>query len=128
MSGTNPRNEDLITGEPGSHPVGTGVGAAGGVVTVATIGTAIGGPIGTIVGAVIGAIAGGLAGKAIAEELDPTEGGTVRSAVGGVAGASARNMLKSPANARAGDTYWSSRLSWDQARNATKDAWNRVSG
>ena len=65
-------NPDPITGEPGSHPVGTGVGAAGGGATGAAIGTAIGGPIGGAVGAVIGAIAGGLAGKGVAEAIDPT--------------------------------------------------------
>lgn len=65
-------NPDPITGEPGSHPVGTGVGAAGGGATGAAIGTAVGGPIGGAVGAVIGAIAGGLAGKGVAEAVDPT--------------------------------------------------------
>jgi uncharacterized protein YcfJ len=65
-------NRDPITGEPGSHPVGTGVGAASGGATGAAIGTAVAGPIGTAVGAVIGAVAGGLAGKATAEAIDPT--------------------------------------------------------
>lgn len=65
-------NPDAITGEPGSHPVGTGLGAAGGGAAGAAIGTAVGGPIGTVVGAVIGAISGGLAGKAVAEAVDPT--------------------------------------------------------
>ena len=54
-------NPDPVTGEPGSHPVGTGVGAAGGAVTGAAIGSAAG-PVGTIVGGVIGAVAGGAAG------------------------------------------------------------------
>lgn len=65
------RNEDPITGEPGAHPVGTGIGAASGGVTGAAIGS-VGGPIGTAVGAVIGAVAGGLAGKGVAELIDPT--------------------------------------------------------
>jgi hypothetical protein len=64
-------NPDPITGEPGSHPVGTGVGAAGGGATGAAIG-AVAGPVGAVVGAAIGAIAGGLAGKGIAEAIDPT--------------------------------------------------------
>ena len=64
-------NPDPITGEPGSHPVGTGVGAAAGGATGAAIG-ALGGPIGSAVGAVIGAVAGGLAGKGVAESIDPT--------------------------------------------------------
>ena len=64
-------NPDPITGEPGSHPVGTGIGAATGGATGAAIGS-VAGPIGTAVGAVIGAVAGGLAGKGIAEVVDPT--------------------------------------------------------
>ncbi len=65
-------NRDLITGAPGSHPVGTGIGAAaGGIAAGAAIGT-IAGPLGTVVGAAIGAVAGGLAGKAVAESIDPT--------------------------------------------------------
>jgi uncharacterized protein YcfJ len=69
---TRDRNEDPITGEPGSHPVGTGIGAAGGGAAGAAIGTAVGGPIGTAVGAVIGAVAGGYAGHAAGEAIDPT--------------------------------------------------------
>ena len=68
-------NPDLITGEPGSHPIGTGVGAAGGAAAGAAIGTAVGGPVGTVVGGIIGAVTGGLAGKDVAENLDPTLGG-----------------------------------------------------
>lgn len=65
-------NRDPITGEPGSHPVGTGVGAAaGGVAAGAAVGT-VAGPVGTAVGAVVGAVAGGLAGKGVAEKVDPT--------------------------------------------------------
>jgi uncharacterized protein YcfJ len=72
---TNPRERELnldpLTGEPGAHPVGTGVGAVSGGAAGAAIGT-VGGPIGTAVGAVVGAIAGGLAGKGVAEMIDPT--------------------------------------------------------
>ena len=64
-------NPDPITGAPGSHPVGTGLGAAGGGVTGAAIGAAAG-PVGAMVGAAVGAVAGGLAGKAAAEAVDPT--------------------------------------------------------
>jgi hypothetical protein len=67
------KNRDPITGAPGAHPVGTGVGAVGGAAAGAAAGTAVGGPIGTAVGAVIGAVAGGLAGKGIAEMVDPSE-------------------------------------------------------
>src|SRR3954462_4274769 len=74
-------NRDPITGEPGAHPVGTGVGAAvggaaagvlGGMAAGAVSGTAAAGPIGTAVGAVVGGVAGGLAGKSGAEAIDPT--------------------------------------------------------
>jgi hypothetical protein len=65
-------NPDPITGAPGSHPVGVGVGAAGAGAAGAAVGTAVGGPVGGAVGAVIGAVAGGLAGKAVGEAVDPT--------------------------------------------------------
>ncbi len=64
-------NPDPITGEPGSHPVGTGVGAAGAGAAGAAIG-AVGGPVGIVVGTAVGAIVGGLAGKSVAESIDPT--------------------------------------------------------
>ena len=66
-------NRDPLTGTPGSHPVGTGIGAAaGGIAAGAAAGTLAAGPVGTVVGAAIGAVAGGLAGKAVAESIDPT--------------------------------------------------------
>lgn len=64
-------NADPITGEPGSHPVGTGVGAVGGGTTGAAIG-AVAGPIGAVAGAVVGAVAGAYAGRGVAEMIDPT--------------------------------------------------------
>lgn len=45
-------NRDPITGEPGSHPVGTGVGAAGAGLAGAAAGMAVGGPVGGVIGAV----------------------------------------------------------------------------
>jgi uncharacterized protein YcfJ len=65
-------NRDPITGEPGAHPVGTGVGAAGAGLAGAAAGMAVGGPIGGAIGAVVGAVAGGAGGKAVAEAVDPT--------------------------------------------------------
>ena len=65
-------NRDPITGQPGSHPVGTGIGAAaGGAATGAAVGS-VAGPVGTAAGIVAGAVVGGLAGKGIAEKIDPT--------------------------------------------------------
>jgi len=73
-------NRDPISGAPGAHPVGTGLGAAaGGAAAGAGTGMAVGtvaGPVGTAVGAavgaVVGAVAGGYAGKAVAENVNPT--------------------------------------------------------
>ena len=62
---------DPITGEPGAHPVGTGVGAAGAGAVGAAIG-AVAGPVGVVAGTAIGAVVGGLAGKSVAEQIDPT--------------------------------------------------------
>lgn len=71
-------NRDPLTGEPRSHPIGTGVGAAaGGAAAGAAAGT-VAGPIGTGIGAAVGAVAGGLAGKAAAEKFNPTEAGDLR--------------------------------------------------
>jgi hypothetical protein len=43
-TGTEHKNPDPITGEPGSHPIGTSVGTAGGGLTGAAVGAAIAGP------------------------------------------------------------------------------------
>ena len=71
-------NRDPITGEPRSHPVGTGAGAAlGGAAAGAAVGS-VAGPVGTGIGAAAGAIAGGLGGKAVAEHFNPTQAGELR--------------------------------------------------
>ena len=64
-------NADPITGEAGSHPISTGLGATGGAVTGAALG-AVGGPLGVLVGGAVGAVVGGLAGKAAGEAVEPT--------------------------------------------------------
>lgn len=66
-------NRDVMTGEPGAHPVGVGTGATGGGIAGAVIGAAVGGPIGAGVGAVVGVISGGLTGKSVAEAINPTD-------------------------------------------------------
>lgn len=68
---TRDMNRDPITGEPGSHPVGTGVGATGGALAGGLVGAPFG-PIGMLVGGAIGAVAGGAAGHSVAERVDPT--------------------------------------------------------
>lgn len=65
-------NPDPLTGEAGSHPMSTGVGAAGGGLAGAAIG-AIGGPLTAAAGALVGAVVGGLTGKGFGEGLNPTE-------------------------------------------------------
>ena len=66
------KNPDPLTGEPGSHPVGTGLGTAGGGVTGAAIGAAVGGPVGAAIGAVVGGVAGAYSGHGVAEVMNPT--------------------------------------------------------
>lgn len=68
---SNDMNRDPITGTPGAHPIGTGVGAAAGGAAGAAIG-AVGGPVGAVAGAVVGAVVGGLGGKGVAEGINPT--------------------------------------------------------
>ena len=145
-------NLDPISGAPGAHPFGTGVGAAlGGAAAGAAIGTVVG-PVGTLIGASVGAIIGGLAGKGVAELIDPTveeaywrTNFTARPYVG----AEAKFEDYAPAyalGARAnGDgsnrsfdeddrrlaAEWNnargaSALDWERARPAARDAWDRV--
>ena len=77
-------NPDPLTGTPGAHPVGTGLGAVSGAAAGASIGAAAG-PLGAALGTVVGAVAGALAGKGAAEAVNPTEPGPaeVRRADGG---------------------------------------------
>jgi phage tail tape-measure protein len=145
-------NPDPITGEPGSHPVGTGLGAAGGGATGATIG-AVGGPVGMAVGAVIGAIAGGLAGKATAELIDPTaedaywtenhrsqpyaeeteyseyspayRAGYQGYATHGVTGRKFEEVEPELAK-NYESTKGKTQVGWDKAKHATRAAWDRV--
>ena len=56
----------------GSHPVGTGVGAAGAGTVATVVGGIVGGPVGAVVGAVLGSVVGGLAGKDVAEQVNPS--------------------------------------------------------
>lgn len=71
MKDSNDMNRDPITHAPGSHPVGVGVGGVGGAAVGAGIG-ALFGPIGMLVGGVVGTLAGAGAGKGLAERIDPT--------------------------------------------------------
>lgn len=68
----NDENPDPITGQPGAHPIGTGIGAAGAGTIGAVVGGVVGGPVGAVVGSAVGAVAGGLMGKGAAEAVNPT--------------------------------------------------------
>lgn len=147
-------NPDPITGAPGAHPVGTGVGAAGAGAAGAAIGTAVGGPIGGAIGAVAGAVAGGYAGKAAAEVIDPTVednywrdnyssqdwyennysyddySPALRTGYEGYGRHSGRGKTYEEAEADLAQDYdrtrGKSRLSWEKAKNATRAAWERA--
>ena len=148
---TDDENRDPISGALGAHPVGTGVGAASGGAADAAIGS-VGGPIGAAVGLVAGAVAGGLAGKGVAEQIDPTvEDNYWRDAYGNRSYNDRSEPYEKYQSAyRTGyegfgrypglsyeqvesdlqRDYESSRgnsgVSWDRAKQATRDAWNRV--
>ncbi len=65
-------NRDPLSGAPGAHPIGTGIGAlVAGAASGAVTGT-MAGPVGTLIGAAVGAVVGGLAGKGVAEVIQPT--------------------------------------------------------
>ncbi|HEX6865053.1 MAG TPA: hypothetical protein VF414_19640 [Thermoanaerobaculia bacterium] len=144
-------NRDPVTGEPGAHPVGTGVGAASGGTVGAVIGGAVGGPLGAMVGAAVGGIAGGLAGKGISESVNPTEEDafwrdhySTRPYASGRTYDDLQPAYRHgwEARTRYEDRSWndvesdlerdwtqrhgSSGLGWNDARNATRDAWDRI--
>jgi hypothetical protein len=144
-------NRDPITGEPGSHPVGTGVGTAGGALAGAAVG-AVGGPVGSAVGAVVGGIAGAFAGHGIAESIDPTAedaywsgtynrepyyesdydfndyGPAYRHGYTSRASYPERkwNDVENDLGRKWDNVKGKSRLGWDKAKHAARAAWNRV--
>ncbi len=151
-------NPDPISGEPGSHPVGTGVGAVSAGVAGLAIGAAVGGPIGAPVGAAIGgvagAIGGGLAGKGVAEVINPTAEDAFWATEyrntpyfedqydyadyapayrAGYEGFGQHGLLGSDyadvepqLQQHYEQTRGSSKLGWDKATAASRDAWNRL--
>ncbi len=146
------RNEDPLSGQAGAHPVGTGVGAALGGAAAGAVAGAVAGPIGTVVGAVAGAVAGGYGGKAVAESIDPTveteywrDNYQSRDYYNAQYGyevyepAYRMGWEKFDQNYRFEDRendlrkYWESNhantgLDWNNARRATRDAWERTAG
>lgn len=134
------------------HPLGTGVGATGGAAAGAVMGSVFG-PIGTLIGGAIGAVAGGAAGHTVAENIDPTGeadywrdahqarpyynssydydndyapayayGNTVRSQY---AGRQWDDSLESDIRQGWEATKAKSRLTWEQAKDAVRDAFDR---
>jgi hypothetical protein len=148
-------NRDPITGTPGAHPLGVGIGAAaGGIAAGAAAGTLAAGPLGTIAGVAVGAVVGGLGGKAVAEHYDPTieeeywrnnfgsepyyrQGMTFDDyALAYRIGGEARTRFIDSSFAEIEDDLESdyrrargeSRLEWDEAREASRAAWTRIGG
>ena len=150
---TGEENLDPLSGEPGAHPIGTGVGATIGAVLAGAAAGSVVGPVGTVIGMAIGATLGGLAGKGLAESVDPT----AEDAYWRHAYASRPYVARDASYDNYGPAYsygvtafgrfegrhfeliepelaqdWNtmrgrSDLTWDQARPAVKDAWQRMS-
>lgn len=146
-------NRDPISNAPGAHPIGVGVGGVGGAAVGAGIG-ALFGPIGMLIGGAVGTIAGASAGKGVAEGIDPTgETEYWRSEYQHRPYANAQydyesdyapayaygTMVRSQHADRAWDdaletdvrSGWdkakdTSRLPWEQAKDAVRDAFDRT--
>jgi outer membrane lipoprotein SlyB len=140
---------DPETGAGQGHSVGTGMGTAGGGAAGAAIGS-VAGPVGTVVGAVLGAVAGGLAGEGVAEAINPSvedEYWRRNYAARPYVSSGARYDTYQSAYEMGWLAYeknrgrpfeevedqlrseWlrrSSSLAWDDAREAARDAWQRV--
>ncbi len=143
----NPKPGDAL----GQHNLAGGVGASGGAAAGAALGT-VGGPIGMAAGAALGAVAGGLAGQGAGAVVNPAaEDSYWRGAHDSAPYAltdytyddyAPAYRLGYNSRAHSHNTYetsepqlrsqWesvkgSSPLSWEQAKDATRAAWNRLS-
>ncbi len=147
-------HNDPITGTAGAHPIGVGVGAVTAGAAAGAVGGVAGGPIGAVAGAIAGAVLGGLAGKATAEDINPTHEGSYwrdNYASRPYVMASYSYGEYEPAYRYGWESFgrysgenhpfasfeaemsrgWNavrgtSTLLWAQAREASKDAWERV--
>jgi len=132
-----------------SHPIGKGAGALAGAVAGGAVASSAG-PIGTVGGALIGGIAGWLEGKTIAEGLNPDEqinhwGKTYKNRPYFKNGRSWTDyepaykygMYSYDADREYEDVEeelerdWDrvrgdSRLTWAEANEASRDAWNKI--
>ena len=145
-------NRDPLTGTPGSHPVGTGLGAVAGGAAAGAAAASVAGPVGTVAGAAVGAVVGGLAGKGIAETINPTaedaywrenyadrdyvEQGSTYADYGPAYGYGVNAYgkyqgrrfedVESELSSDWDNMRGASRLGWERAKHAVRDAWNRV--
>jgi hypothetical protein len=145
-------NPDPITGEPGAHPVTTGVGAAAVGAAGLAASAIVAGPVGVAAALVGGAIIGGYAGKAAGELIDPTAEGEYwrdqhpRQPYAqprvhdddyfaayrvGYVGHSVfhgheRSFEEAESELQTAYQATGAHLGWEQARSATRAAWDRV--
>ena len=149
---TRDANRDPISGAPGAHPVGVGLGTAAGGMAAGAAAGVVAGPVGALAGAVVGGIVGGLAGKAAGEALDPTAedaywkenyksesyydnalqyddySPAYRTGYTGRARLGARSFDEVESDLRKDyeSSKGQSKLSWEHAKHATRAAWNRL--
>jgi hypothetical protein len=138
----------------GVHPVGTAVGGAAGAAAAGAAVGSVAGPIGAAVGGAIGVAAGAIAGRLVADVVDPEmedqfwrenwsdrkyveEGFTYdqdwgpayRYGVDAYVRHPDKNYddLEEKLSSRWASARGESRLEWNRARHAARDAWQRIS-
>lgn len=134
-----------------AHPMGMAVGATGAAATGAAVGGGVAGPVGAVVGAAVGAVAGAIGGKAAADSVNPSledawwkEHHALRHPKPGETYETYRPAYEYGWQARMmhGDATWEeiepnlaagwpqsrgdSKLEWSEARQAARDAWDKV--
>jgi hypothetical protein len=143
---------DTVPGSDVSHPAGTALGGTGGAAAGGTLGALAGGPIGAAIGAIVGGVAGAYGGRVAAENLNPEDedsywrenyykldyirpedryedyapayryGRDARIRYRDRSFEDVDAMLERDWETVKGD----SRLAWDHARHAVRDAWERT--
>jgi hypothetical protein len=134
-----------------SHLMGTGIGAvAGGAAAGAAVGT-VAGPVGTVAGAAVGAVVGGLTGHSVAKAVNPSiedaywrenhrrqsyakgrsyddYGPAYRTGYEGYAQYGARGFTFEDREVNLRESYEATqpKLAWDEARPASRAAWQRL--
>lgn len=149
-------NRDPLTGQPGSHPVGTTLGAAVAGAAGTVVGAGVAGPLGAVVGAGLGVAAGAALGHNAAETANPTyldvepeliERFPERPYAAGQEYPQYRDAYRFGVEERTklgdGKVDWDDRLegnlrtrwdatrskagmAWDNARDAVRDSWHAV--